>query len=252
VSLLEPGLAGVAVIAGATLAGAWLARYSSRVPVLAACAAVVLAAVVLADLVPDIWRDLHGAGLGWWAAGAGGLAAGYAAAEALARRGCACQAASAGPTAASRTATSPGTATTPGTATAAALAAHRVLEGAAVTLAGSAAVVAALVLHATGEGFALGTLLRPERRSRALTLLIIACVSPLAGAVAFDQAGLPARPSAVMMAAIAGVLARTAAAVAQRPMGPEWRRRPLRAVERPISGDSSRPYRSFNAAGHTS
>jgi hypothetical protein len=36
------------------------------------------------------------------------------------------------------------------------LAAHRILEGAAVMLAGSPAVVTALVMHATGEGFALG------------------------------------------------------------------------------------------------
>jgi hypothetical protein len=94
VSLVEPGLTGVALIAGATLAGAWLARHSSRVPALLAGTAVALAAVVLADLVPDIWRDLHGAGLGWWAARAGGLAVGYVAAQALAHRGCACQAAS--------------------------------------------------------------------------------------------------------------------------------------------------------------
>jgi len=236
----EPWLAGVALIAAATLAGAWLARYSSRVPALAACTAVVLAAVVLADLLPDIWHDLHGAGLAWWAAGAGGLAVGYAAAEALARRGCACRAASADP------------ATASGTATAAALAAHRVLEGAAVALAGSPAVISALVMHAAGEGFALGALLRPERRNRALTPLIIACVSPLAGALAFGQAGLPDKPLAVMTAAIAGVLARTAVTVAKQSAGAEWRRRSHRAVERPISGDTSRPYRSFDPASHTS
>src|SRR5262249_40197233 len=133
-SALEPGLAGVALIAAATLAGAWLARYSSRVRVLWACAAAVLAAVVLADLLPDVWWDLHGAGLGWLAAGAGGLAAGYGAAEALARRGCACQAASAHQ------------ATASGTATGAALAAHRLLEGAAVALTRSPLVIAPLIL----------------------------------------------------------------------------------------------------------
>ena len=239
-SAFEPGLAGVALIAGATLAGAWLASYSSRVRALWPCAAAVLAAVVLADLLPDVWRELHGAGLGWLAAGAGGLAGGYAAAEALARRGCACQAAAAR------------RATASGTATAAALAAHRLLEGAAVGLTGSPAVVAALVLHATGEGFALGALLRPEGRSRIRTVLVIACVSPLAGAAAFGQAGLPAKPSAVITAAIAGVLARTAAAVAKRSTVPEWSRRQVPAVKQPISGDTSGRYRSFEAASHRS
>jgi len=239
-SAFEPGLAGVALIAAATLAGAWLARYSSRVRVLWRCAAAVLAAVVLADLLPDVWRELHGAGLGWLAAGAGGLAGGYGAADALARRGCACQAASARQ------------ATASGTATAAALAAHRLLEGAAVALTGSPAVVAALVLHATGEGFALGALLPAERRSRALTVLVIACVSPLAGAAAFGQVGLPAKPSAVMTAAIAGVLARTAAAAAKRSTAPEWPRRPVRAVKQPISDDNSWRYRSFEPASHSS
>jgi len=57
-----------------------------------ACAAGVLLAVVLADLLPDIWRDLPGAGLPWWAP-AGALVAGVAAADALARRGCACRSA---------------------------------------------------------------------------------------------------------------------------------------------------------------
>jgi zinc transporter ZupT len=243
VSAFEPGLVGVALIAGATLAGAWLARHSSRVPALVGCTAVVLAAVVLADLLPDIWRDLHGAGLGWWAAAAATAAAGYATADALARRGCACQAARAD------TANVPGTKAASGVATAAALAAHRLLEGAAVTLTGSPAIVAALVLHATGEGFALGALLRPERRSRALMLLVIACVSPLAGTVAFGQVGMAARPSAVMTAAIAGVLARTALA-AWRRRRPSTRPRP--AVGRPMSVHTSRPYRSFDPAGHTS
>jgi zinc transporter ZupT len=226
VSLAEPGLAGVALIAGATLAGAWLAGHSSRVPALLAGTAVVLASVVLADLVPDIWRDLRGAGLGWWAAGAGGLAAGYAAAEALARRGCACQAASAdtvtarGSEIGPRATATPRTSAASGAATAAALAAHRIVEGAAVMLAGSPAVVAALVMHATGEGFALGALLRPVRRSRALTLLVIACVSPLAGAVAFGQVGPPDQPSAVMTAVVAGVLARTAVAAWHRRRAP--------------------------------
>jgi hypothetical protein len=61
-----------------------------------------------------------------------------------------------------------------------------------------------------------------------LTLLVIACVSPLAGAVAFGQVGLPDQPSAVMTAVVAGVLARTAVAAWQRRWA--WARPPAAAT----------------------
>src|SRR5258708_34484162 len=79
-------LSGVALIAAATLAGAWLGRRSLRLPRLSlACAAVLLLVVVLADLLPDIWNDLHGTGLAWWPA-AGALGAGPLATDGLVRR----------------------------------------------------------------------------------------------------------------------------------------------------------------------
>src|SRR6266571_4275624 len=208
-SPIASALAGVALIAAFTLAGA----------------AVALAAVVLADLVPDVWHDLPASEPGRWAAvgmAAAGCAVGYAVAEVLARRGCACQARSGAGRGWAATAASPGggtatasgretatasggawatasggawaTASGGGGAAAVALAAHRLLEGAAVALTGSAAGIVALAVHAAGEGFALAALLRAERRSSAVPLLVFACLSPAAGAVALGQIRLPDRP----------------------------------------------------------
>src|SRR6266702_3059699 len=233
-SPIASALAGVALIAASTLAGAWLARRASRLPaVTLAGAAVALAAVVLADLVPDVWHDLPASEPGRWAAvgmAAAGCAVGYAVAEVLARRGCACQARSGAGRGWAATAASPGggtatasgretatasggawaTASGGGGAAAVALAAHRLLEGAAVALTGSAAVIVALAVHAAGEGFALAALLRGERRSSAVPLLVFACLSPAAGAVALGQIRLPDRASAVLTAVVAGAMSRAA------------------------------------------
>src|SRR6266704_5503955 len=233
-SPIASALAGVALIAASTLAGAWLARRASRLPaVTLAGAAVALAAVVLADLVPDVWHDLPASEPGRWAAvgmAAAGCAVGYAVAEVLARRGCACQARSGAGRGWAATAASPGggtatasgretatasggawaTASGGGGAAAVALAAHRLLEGAAVALTGSAAVIVALAVHAAGEGFALAALLRGERRSSVVPLLVFACLSPAAGAVALGQIRLPDRASAVLTAVVAGAMSRAA------------------------------------------
>jgi len=74
--LTAAALAGVALIAAATLAGAWLGWRSLRLPRLSlACAAMLLLVVVIADLLPDAWNALSSTGLPWWpAAGALGSA----------------------------------------------------------------------------------------------------------------------------------------------------------------------------------
>src|SRR5262249_36625651 len=165
VLLTTAALASVTLIATATLAGAWLGRRSHRLPRLSlACAAVLLLAVIVADLLPDIWNHLSATGSPWWPA-AGALGAGFLATDGLVRRGCAC-----------------GTGPAGGRATAAALGLHRAIEGAALAVAGSVAVIAALVVHAASEGLALTALLRGERRGTAATLLAITCLSPAAGA----------------------------------------------------------------------
>lgn len=208
-----PASAGVALIAVATLAGAWLARRAARMRAASlAGAAAVLLAVVLADLLPDIWRDLPAAGLPWWAA-AGALAAGIAGTHVLARRGCACGtwADPGGPAAGERARSGQAR----GGATATALALHRALEGAALVVTGSVAVIAALVIHAASEGFAMGALLSGERRSRAAALLATTCLSPVAGAIAASQVQRPAQAAPIVTALVAGVLLRTAVAAVQ-------------------------------------
>ena len=206
-------LAGVTLIATATLAGAWLGRRSHRLPRLSlTCAAILLIIVVLADLLPDIWGDLSGAGLPWWPA-AGALGVGFLATDGLLCRGCAC-----------------GTGPAGGRATAAALAVHRAIEGAALAVAGSVAVIAALVLHAASEGLALTALLKGERRCTAAALLAITCLSPAAGAAVLTQLPVPEAAATVLTSVVAGVLLRTALAAWQlRPpkhlvlqLGPCW------------------------------
>jgi zinc transporter ZupT len=209
-------LAGVALIAGATLAGAWISSRTGRMPSAALrIAGVLLLAVVIGDLLPDIGHDLPGSGVpGWGAAGA--AAAGFAIAGMLARRGCACAskpAASADPAgladlgqAGSRCASN---GNNTGWGATAALAVHRTLEGAAVSLAASAAVIAALVVHAAAEGFALAALLRAGRQRRA-PLLLVACVSPVAGAFGVSLISVPAAVSVLLTCVIAGVLTRSA------------------------------------------
>ncbi|HEX6931450.1 MAG TPA: hypothetical protein VF162_04865 [Streptosporangiaceae bacterium] len=207
-SLTSADLAGTALIAAATLAGAWLGRRFARLRAMSlTCAGVVLVAVVAADLAPDAWTDLRETGLPWWIAAAG-LAAGLAGTDALVRRGCAC-----GP-AWPATGPGPNAATGPagGRATAVALGVHRALEGAALAVAGSAAVIAALVAHAASEGFALTTLLAGERRGRAAALLAITCLSPVAGVGSLAWVHLPERAAPVLTSVVAGVLLRAAIA----------------------------------------
>jgi ZIP family zinc transporter len=212
-----PASAGVALIAMATLAGAWLAGRASRMRAASlACAAGVLVAVVLADLLPDIWRDLRGAGLPWWAA-AIALGAGVAGADGLTRRGCACRSVAgygvAGGQAAHRDAAHGGAGR--GGATATALGVHRALEGAALVLTGSVGVIAALIVHASSEGFAMAALLSAERRRKAVALLAITCLSPAVGAIAVSQVRLPAQTAPILTALVAGVLLRAAATAGQ-------------------------------------
>lgn len=216
--LTAADLAGLGLIAGATLAGAWLGRRGSRLPAISpACAALCLLIVVGADLLPDVWRDLRQTGLPWWVA-AMAAAAGLGIADRLVRRGCACAAAADVEPGAEFAGGSSGRhdgGPTSGRAAAAALAAHRAVEGAAVALAGSAAVIAALATHAASEGFALAALLRGERRGRVVALVVMTCVSPAAGAVVLSQVAVPAAATPVLTSVVAGVLVRTALAAWQ-------------------------------------
>jgi zinc transporter ZupT len=202
-------LLGAALVAASTVGGVLLSRLSSRRPVVASAAvSLVLLAVVLGDLVPDIWQDLAESGTPWWAAVVAG-ALGFGATGALVRRGCACvprpdeRAQVGGGDAA-------GAEVAGGTATAVAIGVHRALEGAVLALATSVPVVAALVVHAAGEGFALGTLLGRASRGRATVWLLVACLSPLVGAIAAAPARLPETVTPLVTSLAAGALLRSA------------------------------------------
>jgi len=185
-----PGLA--ALVAASTIGGVLLSRLSSRRPVVSSVAvSVVLLAVVLGDLVPDVWQDLAESGTPWWAAVLA-AAAGFGATGALVRRGCACAE------------------VTGGAATAVAIGVHRALEGAVLAVATSVPLVAALVVHAAGEGFALGALLERASRGRAATWLLVACLSPFVGVIVATPARLPETVSPIVTSLVAGALLRSA------------------------------------------
>jgi zinc transporter ZupT len=192
------------MVAASTLGGVLLSRWSSRRPVASSVAvSVVLLAVVLGDLVPDVWEDLAESGTPRWAAVLA-AAAGFGATGALVRRGCACL---------PRQEDQPqvgGAEVAGGTATAMAIGVHRALEGAVLALATSVPVVAALVVHAAGEGFALGTLLGRAPRRRAAALLLIACLSPLVGVIVAAPAHLPETVTPIATAVVVGALLRSA------------------------------------------
>jgi zinc transporter ZupT len=197
-------LVGAALVAASTVGGALLSRLSSRRPVASSAAvSVVLLAVVLGDLVPDVWRDLAESGTPWWPAVLAGVV-GFGLTGALVRRGCACV---------PRADEQPqigGAEVAGGTASAVAIGVHRALEGAVLALVASVPVIAALVVHAAGEGFALGALLGRASRGRAAAWLLIACLSPLVGAIAAAPARLPETVTPVVTALVAGALLRSA------------------------------------------
>lgn len=138
-------VAGVALLAGATLAGS-TAAHSTRIPSrwLNGAAGLVLGVLVL-DLLSEVWS---GPGLA-------AAVVGYALASALGSL-------------------SFGSA-------AAAIGVHRFAEGALLTLVISPAAVAAFVAHAMAEGFAVGATLRDAPHRKAW--LAVACVCPVAGAL---------------------------------------------------------------------
>jgi hypothetical protein len=188
-------LGGAGLVAAATVAGAWLVRRrpGQRRAWFAAAAGLLLIIAGL-HLLPDAWAGAQEAGI--WpplvpiAAVAAGAGAGLAA-----RVGCGC---------------GEHRERVAGTGMAAALAVHRFLEGAAIALAGSAAVALALAVHAFGEGLATGALLSGQPRRRVAGWLALMCVSPVLGAVVADAFPVPEVAEPVLVATAAGVLVQAA------------------------------------------
>jgi hypothetical protein len=187
-------LGGGLVIGLATVAGAWLARRdAARREVWLGAATGALLVIVTMHLLPDAWSAARQAAMPVWLVAAVAIVA-FTLAGAVVRRGCACQA--------DREAAG-------GTGTAAALAGHRLLEGAALALSGSVTVAVALAVHALAEGLAVGTLLGPAPRRRALWLTAM-CASPVAGSALAGFWQFPPAAQPVLLAIAAGVLGQAA------------------------------------------
>ena len=187
-------LAGVGLVAVATAAGAWLARHcpgNREIWFGAAAGALLIIAGV--HLLPDAWSGARAARIwpGLVPVAAGGV---FAAAGLAARVGCGCQ---------------EHKEQASGTGAAAALVAHRFLEGSAIALAGSITVAVALAVHAFGEGLATGALLGSQPR-RTVGWLAAMSISPLVGAAVTGGRDVPAAAEPVLLALAAGILAQAA------------------------------------------
>ncbi|WP_262418997.1 hypothetical protein [Streptomyces sp. SP2-10] len=205
--LLPPAasLVAASLVALATVAGAWAARRAPGPTVLVpAAASGILLVIAVFDLLPDAWDEAAEAGLPPWAVPFTALAS-FALMGALARTGCPCRRERAG-----------------GIGAAAGLAVHRFVEGAALALTASIAVMAALLVHPAGEGLALAALLGAQPGRRTACWLTLACLSPLAGVLVTSAVPLPDGLLPFLLAAVAGVLSQTARVA----LGLARRRRP--------------------------
>jgi hypothetical protein len=159
-------LAGAGLVAATTVAGAWLARHQpGHRQIWFAAAAGALLIIAGLHLLPDAWAGARAAGI-WLPLVPIAAVAGFTAARLASRAGCGCrehrqQASGAG--------------------TAAALTAHRFLEGSALALAGSVAGWLALM-----------------------------CLSPVIGAAVTDAFPVPEAAEPVLVAVAAGVLGQAA------------------------------------------
>ncbi len=193
---VPPGavLAGASLVAAATVAGAWLARRRpGHREIWFAAAAGALLIIAGLHLLPDAWAGALAARI-WPGLVPLAAAGAFAAAGVAARTGCGCQEHNQHAS---------------GAGTAAALAAHRFLEGSAIAMAGSAAVAVALAAHAFAEGLAIAALLGAQPR-RVAGWLAAMSISPVIGAAVAGALPVPAAAGPVLLALAAGVLAQAA------------------------------------------
>lgn len=195
--MIPAALAGtIALIAVATVVGAMVGRWFRRCIPMAASFAVglILLAVVFLDLVPDVVSDLAPPGrlLAALAAASGFIAAGR-----LIRWGCVCEV---------------GTPSNRSTILVAiAIGVHRAVEGSALVAAASIPLAMAVIMHAAGEGYALGAVNGQRRQGmrRLAVGLTVACASPLIGATVLTALPLSDAVHPFVTAVIAGVLTQT-------------------------------------------
>ena len=109
---------------------------------------------------------------------------------------------------------------------AAALTAHRVIEGTTLALTPSTAVIIALFVHSASEGLALAALLH-EGKQRLAPWLAVSAAGPAVGVLAATVSPLPEVLVPVLLALVGGVLLRTAV-VGLRMAVDKWRSGELR------------------------
>jgi zinc transporter ZupT len=186
-------LAGLGLIAAATVAGAWLARRSGHREIWFAAAVGALLTIAGLHLLPDAWAGARAARIWPLLVPIAAIGA-FTVAGVAARAGCRCR---------------EHTEQSSGAGAAAALAVHRFLEGSAVALTGSATVALALAVHAFGEGLATAALLGPQPRRMAGWLAAMS-ISPLIGAAVADAFSVPEAAEPVLLTLAAGVIAQAA------------------------------------------
>jgi zinc transporter ZupT len=192
----------VAVMVIATVAGAMYASRGREQRVWLGISAGALLVIGMFHLLPDALDSAREQGLAMWAIVVT-MATAFLAAWCAGRAGCACGS---------------DPARLNGTTSAAALAVHRVLEGAALAF-GGVAVAVGLAVHAAGEGVAVGALLR----GRLVVWVTGMCVAPAVGVALAVAAPALGAAEPLMLAVAAGVLleaARTSLdAAVRRPDG---------------------------------
>ncbi|MFE3449364.1 hypothetical protein ACFXJ8_10550 [Nonomuraea sp. NPDC059194] len=204
----------VLLVTMSTLAGAWLARRNAqKISVWLAVACALMLITALTELLPDAWHEARESGTPLWLLGLAALL-GFVVITLLTRGGCGhsgeeVRGGRHAPGLHRRVSGAVGGALFGGVGTAAALTAHRVIEGATLALAASVVVVAALMVHSASEGLALTALLDLARR-RAAPWLALSCLSPALGVVLATLAPLPPQVVPLLLALITGVLLRTA------------------------------------------
>ncbi|WP_109782616.1 hypothetical protein [Streptomyces sp. CG 926] len=206
----------VLLICLATLLGAWLARrYEHRMGLWLSLASAVMLVTAMTDIIPDVWRGAVDNDVSlWWCGAAAGI--GFLVITYFTRKGCGHGHDDEGkprPKHAAgrhrRVKEAIGAAMFGGMGTAAALTTHRVIEGTTLALLVSLPVIFALVLHSASEGLALAALLK-EARERLAPWLLVSAISPAAGVIAATIHPLPPTATPVLLAAVGGVLLRTA------------------------------------------
>jgi len=165
--------------------------------------------VAVAHVLPDALASAERAGLAAWTVVAVGVGS-YAGFGLGLRAGCPCQGGA-----------------VRGWGAAAGLAVHRAVEGTALVATGSFAVLLAIAAHAVGEGAALAGVLGGRAR-HLVGWTLIAATSPALGVAVAHAAAFPAPAVPLLLAVVAGVLARSAqlaleSALSHRPDGPTGR-----------------------------